>query len=207
MSSHHFVKEQQEPAVFILGTEGLTFDSVSPLLEWVPTVLVWQDSLETVLSWGIKVDVILATEEFQRGNLQLLESQYPVKFLTVINEKPLEEGLQYLLATKHPAAHLVGVSHLTFLDLEEKLNQFDLTVMDAGWKYFPVKSGKFKKWFAESSIRLLGKEGLPVEISNENGKLMLPLVYPIQLEVPEGITEIVGKGIFWVGEEVGRLEN
>lgn len=202
MSSHHFVKEQQEPAVFILGTEGLSFDSVSPLLEWVPTVLVWQECLDEVLSWGIKVDVILTTEEFQQENLQLLESQYPVKFLTVLNEKPLEEGLQYLLATKHPAAHLVGVSHLTCQDLEEKLNQFDLTVIDGGWKYYPVKSGKFKKWFAESTIRLLGKEGLPVEISNENGKLMLPLVYLTQLEVPEGITEITGTGIFWVGEGI-----
>ncbi|RIW18673.1 thiamine pyrophosphokinase [Algoriphagus lacus] len=202
MSSHHFVKEQQEPAVFILGTEGLSFDSVAPLLEWVPTVLVWQECLDEVLSWGIKVDVILTTEEFQQENLQLLESQYPVKFLTLLNEKPLEEGLQYLLATKHPAAHLVGVSHLTCHNLEEKLNQFDLTVIDGGWKYYPVKSGKFKKWFAESTIRLLGKEGLPVEISNENGKLMLPLVYLTQLEVPEGITEIFGTGIFWVGEFV-----
>lgn len=202
MSSHHFVKEQQEPAVFVLGTDGLSFDSVSPLLEWVPTVLVWQECLDEVLSWGIKIDVILATEKFQLENFQLLESQYPVKFLTVLDENPLEEGLQYLLATKHPAAHLAGVSHLTCRDLEGKLNRFDLTVMDAGWKYYPVKGGKFKKWFAESTIRLLGKEGLPVEISNENGKLMLPLVYLTQLEVPEGITEIVGAGIFWVGEKV-----
>lgn len=202
MSSHHFVKEQQEPAVFILNTEGLNFDSVSPLLEWVPTVLVWQECLETVLSWGIKIDVILATAEFQQANVNLLEEQYPVKFLTTSTENTLDEGLQYLLATKHPAAHLVGVSHLRCMDLEGKLDLFDLTIMDAGWKYYPVKSGKFKKWFAESTIQILGREGMPVEISNKNGKLMLPLVYLTQLEVPEGITEIEGKGIFWVGEEV-----
>ena len=202
MSSHHFVKDQQEPAVFILDTSELSFETVSPLLEWVPTVLVGQECLETVLSWGIKVDVILASEEFQKDNLHLLEEQYPVKFLTASPENTLDEGLQYLLATKHPAAHLVGVSHLACMDLEEKLELFDLTIMDAGWKYYPVKGGKFKKWFAESTIRILGKEGMPVEISNENGKLMLPLVYLTQLEVPEGITEIVGKGIFWVGEEV-----
>lgn len=207
MSSHHFVKEQQEPAVFILDTEDLSFDTISPLLEWVPTVLVWQECLETVLSWGIKIDVILATEPFQQANLQLLEEQYPVKFLTASAEKTLDEGLHYLLASSHRAVHLVGVSHLTCLDLEEKLEQMDLTILDSGWKYYPVKGGKFKKWFAESTIQILGREGMPVEISNENGKLMLPLMYLTQLEVPEGITEIVGKGIFWVGEEVGRLEN
>ncbi len=202
MSSHHFVKDQQEPAVFILDTSELGFEAVSPLLEWVPTVLVSQGCLEAVLSWGIKMDVILATEAFQQENLQLLEEQYPVKFLTASPENTLDEGLQYLLATKHPAAHLVGVSHLSCMDLGEKLELFDLTVMDSGWKYYPVKSGKFKKWFAESTIRILGKEGMPVEISNENGKLMLPLVYLTQLEVPEGVTEIEGKGIFWIGEEV-----
>ncbi len=201
MSSHHFVKKQQEPAVFILSTAGLNFDSVSPLLEWVPTVLVAQKCLDQVLSWGIKIDVILATEAFQKANLQLLEEQYPVKFLTASPDNTLDEGLQYLLATKHPAAHLVGVSHLRYMDLEEKLELFDLTIMDSGWKYYPVKSGKFKKWFAESTIRLLGSEGMPVEISNENGKLMLPLIYLTQLEVPEGITEIIGNGIFWVEEE------
>jgi hypothetical protein len=202
MSSHHFVKEQQEPAVFILDTEELSFDTVSPLLEWVPTVLVWQECLETVLSWGIKVDVILATEAFQKENLKLLEEQYPVKFLAASPENTLNEGLHYLLSTTHRAAHLVGVSHLTCMDLEGKLAQMDLTILDSGWKYYPVKSRKFKKWFAETTIRILGNQGMPVEISNENGKLMLPLMYLTQLEVPEGITELVGNGIFWVGENL-----
>jgi len=106
------------------------------------------------------------------------------------------------MATKHPAAHLVGISHLKSLDLDKELELFDLTNMDGGWKYYPVKGGKFKKWFAESTIRILGKEGMPVETSNENGKLMLPLVYLTQLEVPEGITEIQAADIFWIGEEV-----
>ena len=46
MSSHHFVKEQQEPAVFILDVEGISFDTVAPLLEWSPTLLVVQEAVE-----------------------------------------------------------------------------------------------------------------------------------------------------------------
>ncbi len=64
MSSHHFVKEQQEPALLILETEGFDVDRISPLLEWVPTVLVSQNVVETVISWGVKVDVILSSESF-----------------------------------------------------------------------------------------------------------------------------------------------
>ncbi|GAA0877866.1 thiamine diphosphokinase [Algoriphagus jejuensis] len=202
MSSHHFVKEQQEPAVFILNTSDLSFDSVSPLLEWVPTVLVWQGCLDTVLSWGIKIDVILATEAFQKENMQLLEEQYPVRFLTANADNFLHEGLQYLLASQHKGSHLVGFDHSQLEALSNEAELLDLTVMDSGWKYYPVKSGDFKKWFGERTIRILGKKGMPVEISNDNGKLLLPLTYLTQLEVPEGITEIKGAGIFWIGEEV-----
>ncbi len=68
MSSHHFVKEQQEPAVFILNPSGINFESVASLLEWSPTLLVDQESVDLVLSWGIKIDVVLATSSYQEEN-------------------------------------------------------------------------------------------------------------------------------------------
>lgn len=203
MSSHHFVKEQQEPAVFILNTEGQSFDTVSPILEWVPTVLVWQECLDQVLSWGIKVDVILAEESFQRANLHLLEEQYPVKFLTAEKTNFLKEGLHYLQASHHKGAHLVGFSHQNWESLGPETEFLDLTILDEGWKYYPVKSKEFKKWFVASTIRILGKEGMPLELSNDDGKLFLPLFYLTQLEVPEGINEIRGAELFWVGEYLG----
>lgn len=202
MSSHHFVKEQQEPAVLILDADQTRFDQVSPLLEWVPTVLVSEKALDQVLSWGIKIDVILASEPFQQANQQLLEEQYPVKFITTIDEDFLQSGLDYLVSTDHKAVHLVGISHLKALDLQDKLQMINLTILDGDWKYYPVKSGVFKKWFAESNIHIHGKEGMPVQIQNENGELILPITYATMLEVPEGTTEIKAQGIFWVGEQV-----
>lgn len=202
MSSHHFVKEQQEPAVFILNADEIHFDQVSPLLEWVPTVLVAQQALDQVLSWGIKIDVILASESFQKENIQLLEEQYPVRFLNSTPENALEEGLQYLLASKHYAAHLIGIPHLQALDLQDKIQLMNLTLLDGYWKYYPVKEGDFKKWFAKSTIHIHAKEGLPVEVINENGQLILPITYATFLEVPEGITEIKASGIFWIGEQI-----
>jgi hypothetical protein len=202
MSSHHFVKEQQEPAVFILDAETIEFDQISGLLEWVPTILVSEKALDQVLSWGIKIDVILASSAFQKENLQLLEAQFPVKFLTVDNEDFLNEGINYLLGSKHEAVHLVGISHQATFELEDKLALMNLTLVDGNWKYYPVKSGEFKKWFAESSIHIHGKEGMPVEIKNSEGELILPITYATMIEVPEGITEIKAKGIFWIGEEI-----
>ncbi|PZX58000.1 thiamine pyrophosphokinase [Algoriphagus chordae] len=202
MSSHHFVKDKQEPAVMILELDQIRFDQVSPLLEWVPTVLVSEKVLDQVMSWGIKIDVILASEAFQAENQHLLEEQYPVKFLNTLDEKYLQTGLDYLVSTEHKAVHLVGISHLKALELQDKLELLNLTILDGDWKYYPVKSGEFKKWFAESNIHIHGKEGMPVQIQNENGELILPITYATMLEVPEGITEIKAPGIFWIGEQV-----
>jgi hypothetical protein len=202
MSSHHFVKEQQEPAVFILDAESIQFDGISGLLEWVPTILVIEKALSKVLSWGIKIDVILASSDFQKENSQVLEAQYPVKFLTVENEDFLTEGLNYLLSSKQEAVHLIGVSHQRTFELQQKLELMNLTLIDGDWKYYPVKSGKFKKWFVESSIHIHGKEGMPVEIKNSEGEILLPITYATMIEVPEGITEITAPGTFWIGEEI-----
>lgn len=202
MSSHHFVKEQQEPAVFILGSEGLSFEVISPLLEWVPTVLVWQECVDLVLSWGIKIDVILATEEFQQTNFQVLEEQYPVRFLTITGTNPLEEGIYFLLASQHKGVHLLGFDHKKIDELAGITKELDLTVVDRNWKYYPVKDGKFKKWFAECEIRILAKENQPLELSNSNGQLLFPVQYLTQIELPEGISEFSSPGVFWVGEKM-----
>jgi hypothetical protein len=202
MSSHHFVKDQQEPAVFILNAEGIHFTQVSAMLEWVPTVLVIEEALEQVLSWGIKIDVILSSDSFQKANPHLLEEQYPVKFLTVSDGDFLNKGLQYLIDSDHKAVHLIGISHQKAFELEEKTALIDLTIIDGDWKYYPAKHGIFKKWFAESTIHIHAKEGLPVEIQNSNGQLILPINYATMIEVPEGTTEIKAPGLIWIGEMV-----
>ena len=202
MSSHHFVKEQQEPAVFILEVKGISFEIVAPLLEWSPTVLVAQEAVEVVLTWGVKIDVILATHEFQKEHTRLLEEQYPLRFLTVSNLTFLEEGIHYLLASQHKGVHLVGFDHQKDQELEEKVLQMDLTLVDGNWKYYPAKEGKFSKWFAATEIRLLAAESQPVEVSNAHGSLLFPVCYLTQLEVPEGISIFSSTGIFWIGERI-----
>jgi len=202
MSSHHFVKEQQEPAVFILEARGISFETVAPLLEWSPTLLIAQEAVEVVLSWGIKIDVILANSAFKSENGHLLEEQYPLRFLTVSSLSTLDEGFQYLLASQHKGVHLVGFNHQNHQQLEEKIFDLDLTLIDGDWKYYPIKGGKFSKWFVAAEIRLLAAENQPVEVSNANGSFLFPVCYLTQLEVPEGISTCSSTGIFWIGEQV-----
>ncbi|UCS94766.1 thiamine pyrophosphokinase [Echinicola marina] len=202
MSSHHFVKEQQEPALLILDTQDYSFNQLSSLLEWVPTVLVAQEAIETVISWGIKIDVILASTEFQRENLHLLEEQYPVKFLTVKNNDFLNEGLQYLIASKHSAVNIIGFEHLKVFDLEEKLDYLNIVIFDGPIRYFPVKEKSFKKWFPESALQIHAAEGSLVEMKSANETQLIKISHATFVETTEGTVTFNSIKPFWIGEMI-----
>lgn len=202
MSSHHFVKEQQEPALLILDTKGFSYETIAPLLEWSPTVLVAQEEVLTVISWGIKIDLILARMDFQKENYHLLEEQYPVKFLGVDNDEFLENGLQYLIATKHSAVNIIGFNHQHVFSLEEKLPLLDLVIWDAPMRYFPVKNGVFKKWFSSATLQLHAPEGTFIEVQGEDENQIHRITYATFVEVEEGTTVLKSEKIFWVGEFV-----
>jgi hypothetical protein len=204
MSSHHFVKEQQEPALIILKAEGIGFEVVAALLEWVPTVLVAAEEVFTVISWGIKIDIILAEMDFQQQHYHLLEEQYPVKFLGVQEADFLNEGLQYLIASKHSAVNIIGFDHQKVAELEAKLEFLDIVVWDGPTRYFPVKNGEFKKWFPACSVQLHAPEGTLIEVKTPEDSRIIEIRYATILEIPEGTSIFKSKGIFWVGEIIDQ---
>jgi thiamine pyrophosphokinase len=57
MSSHHIIRDKQEPALIIANGEACSMDILDQLLEWSPMVIVLDGALEHVISLGIKVDV------------------------------------------------------------------------------------------------------------------------------------------------------
>jgi hypothetical protein len=202
MSSHHFVKEQQEPALVILDLQYFSWERLSGLLEWVPTVLVAEEAVDQVLSWGIKIDVIISSERFRNENTQLLEEQYPLRFLVSQLGEHLKEALHYLLASDHKAAHLIGFSRQDSKQLDEFLDKMDLTLFDEGRKYYPIQGGSFKKWFPATTVEIFGPNGLPVQIRNSEMDMILPLEFVTQIELPEGFTEFSAATLIWIGEEV-----
>ena len=56
MSSHHVVREKQEPALLVLGLDGFDDELLGQLLEWSPTVITTQQIAERLNAYGIKID-------------------------------------------------------------------------------------------------------------------------------------------------------
>ena len=163
-------------------------------------VLVVQDEVPVVISWGVKIDLILAEMDFQKSHYHLLEEQYPVKFLGVQEENFLEEGLQYLIASKHGAVNIIGLDHLKVFELEPMLEFLDIVVWDGPIRYFPIKNGQFKKWFPDTSLQLHAPEGTILEVQTPEGNEIVQVKHATFIEVEEGTTIIKGNGIFWIGE-------
>jgi len=59
MSSHHIVRDDQEPALIIANGEACSYELLGQLLEWSPFVIVLDSAMERALELGIKVDVLL----------------------------------------------------------------------------------------------------------------------------------------------------
>src|SRR6187402_1560525 len=94
MSSHHFVKEGQEPALIIVDALGL--ELTEPLLEWVPQVIVLNDIIEDVKNWGIKIDVVIRSSCSEDQLNELLSHQFPFQIVLCKHDDTLVTALLFL---------------------------------------------------------------------------------------------------------------
>ncbi|WP_114747991.1 thiamine pyrophosphokinase [Pleomorphovibrio marinus] len=201
MSSHHFVKEQQEPAILFLDLKDFPFSRISSLLEWSPTVLCNQDSIEKVLAWGVKVDVLLGQDLFLQTDL--IRSQEPVHCIRVEGsgvQEQLKIALHYLRGLDQEALNVIGFSHQELLEMEVLFQDSNVVVWDGQLRYVHAKNGHFRKWWPASSLHLHAREDSFIEKCHNGKSELLPIKYATFVEVEQGITSFKGTDSFWVGE-------
>ena len=109
MSSHHIVRDDQEPALIIANGAACSNELLGQLLEWSPLVIVLDSAMERVVELGIKVDVLLG--DFDRGfdANYYKESHYPIEIIHAPdqNKTDLEKAFDYVHERKIPAVNVV----------------------------------------------------------------------------------------------------
>jgi hypothetical protein len=196
MSSHHFVREGQEPALLILDPVELSL--AEPLLEWAPMVIVTSQALETVLHWNIKIDIVIADAELSDLLQDKLRAQAPVKIIRIEDKSAFETALYFLIASKQSNAVSILTADIrsALMKAENFLSRLGINVLSESEKWSAISSGKFKKWLpAGSQLRFYGLSGAA---SYKNLKNLGQAA-----EVPvDGIVEVSDQTPFWVGETV-----
>lgn len=187
MSSHHFVREDQEPALVVLSGSEKAYAHTQPLLEWSPLVIVTEEALEQVLTWGVKIDVIIAREEHKPDLLQRLTFFGPLKFVwRGAGEDSLTLALHFLLASKQRYVNIV-TDHELFQQLDSWMMQLHIVIHQKDFRWSAIISGRFEKWLPANYAYVVR------EASGAREKFTT---------TQEGIIRLQRDAPFWFGEEV-----
>ena len=182
MSSHHIVRDDQEPALIIANGAACHPELLGQLLEWSPLVIVLDSAIERVVELGIKVDVLLG--DFDHGfDPEIYKtSQYPIEIVHTPDQDKtdLEKAFDYLIGRKIPAVNVVWatgkradhtITNLT--NIVRYRNLIKIVILDDHSKIFLLPT-KFEKWYtAKTPISL-------IPIGVVNGINSTNLLYPLK---------------------------
>lgn len=183
--------------MFIL--DPLPFPLAGPLLEWAPLVLAAGNILEDVLSWGIKLDVVLAQAEQTERASFMLSSQAPVEIITLaVGESFLQRGLQFLNGDAQTDVNLLAVAtEDTFAAVEKFKGALRVNIIEENLKWSIIPAGNFEKWITAGTL-------LRVRKSTSEQVLHLQGLQATAHEAFEcartGMVTIRTHGSFWVAE-------
>lgn len=181
MSSHHIVRDKQEPALLIANGEACQPELLGQLLEWNPTVVVLDSAIWRVLELGIKVDVLLG--DFDRNlDLEDIQSrQYPLEIVHAPdqNKTDFDKGIEFLIERGFPAVNIVwatgrradhSLSNMT--NVVRYKDHIRIVMIDDHSKIFPLV-GQFEKWYEAGTPISLIPVGTVTGVTSEGLKYNL----------------------------------
>lgn len=136
MSSHHIVREKQEPALLVLSTQHFSDELFGQLLEWSPTIIATALMAEKLHSEGIKVDWILTNEQ--------PDFQSDAKILPIGDGPQIKAAMDFLTGNGYPSVNIV-TDEANLTDYQGYVNLINLVIFAGNNKIYPVRSG-FAKW-------------------------------------------------------------
>jgi len=155
MSSHHIVKEKQEPALIIANGEACSEELLGQLLEWSPFIVVLDRAIYRVLELGIKIDVWMGDFDEDHDFDSIRSRQDPLEIINTPDQDKtdLEKAIDFLIERDFPAANIVwatgrradhSITNITNLVRYKK--QIRLVLYDDFSKIFPL-TGTYEKWY------------------------------------------------------------
>lgn len=184
MSSHHIVRDDQEPALIIANGASCSNELLGQLLEWSPIVIVLDSAIERVLELNIKVDVVLGDFDRDFDVEKVKEKQYPIEIVHTPNQDKtdLEKAFDYLIEKGHKAVNVIWatgrradhtITNIT--NIIAYRDQLKIVILDDHSKVFQLPKN-FEKWYTANTIISLIPVGKVTGITTTN------LFYPLNNE-------------------------
>jgi thiamine pyrophosphokinase len=184
MSSHHIVRDDQEPALIIANGAACSNELLGQLLEWSPLVIVLDSAIERVIELGIKVDVLLGDFDRDFDPAYYKEKQFPLEIVHTPDQDKtdLEKAFDYLIDRKIPMVNVVWatgkradhtITNLT--NIVRYRTALKIVILDDHSKVFLLPT-RFEKWYTANTPISLIPIGEVSGISTQN------LFYPLNNE-------------------------
>lgn len=184
MSSHHIVRDDQEPALIIANGASCSEELLGQLLEWSPYVIVLDSAIERVIHLGIKIDVILGDFDRDFNPYTYLNEQFPLEIIHTPdqNKTDLEKAFDFLINKGHKAVNVVWATGKradhTLVNLTTIVQYRDALkiVLFDDYSKIHLLPKKFNKWYSKNTLLSLIPIGKVSGISTKN------LFYELQNE-------------------------
>ena len=135
MSSHHIVRENQEPALLVQDFKALEKELLDQLLEWSPTIISNTYSLDFFLSEEIKVDIV-----FSAMSIPYLQEETRMFSL---EGSFFDTAISFLISKSYPAVNILcSEMDDTIIKYAEDIN---MVVFCENRRYVFVKT-HYEKW-------------------------------------------------------------
>jgi thiamine pyrophosphokinase len=190
MSSHHIVRDNQEPALIIANGAHCGDDLLQQLMEWSPYVLALDGAVHRLLERNIRFDAWLGDFDSGAGVDEMaLSKMGDIQRIWAEDQDKtdLEKGIEFLISKGHVAANIIWgtgrradhtINNMT--TLWRYHDQMTLSLLDDHSRVYPLNR-QFKKWYpAGTAISLIpvgyasGINSSNLEYSLLNHRLELP---------------------------------
>lgn len=143
MSSHHIVREDQEPAVIVLTPDLLLQEKYHQLLEWSPTIICDFSAARALDSYGIKVDVIVDsnTHTFHQSHISFIPLESTV----------LETAIDFLWRSGRKQAYVLSEAISLGLMNELANQELGLTILTQEARWMLIRK-EYAKWYRASEL-------------------------------------------------------
>jgi thiamine pyrophosphokinase len=187
MSSHHIVRDNQEPALVLLDGDASMYPYLMDFLEWSPAIIVHEQLLDEVLPWGIKIDAVLFEEPHRHTMTEKTKDQVPLKLINYDAVKnPMEATLDFLQQGNYSSLNIFSSRPEVFSILEKIKSRMNIVVIQNNHRWSLIRSNHFEKWVTSDTQIILRK--------NDKEEIIYP--------GSRNKVSVTHSSIFWIGESL-----
>lgn len=176
MSSHHIVRENQEPALLIEDLFLIDEENLGQLLEWSPSIVIENNLVDQLAARRYKFDIVFAQNHIEPLQENLKVIPYRDNFL--------QSAIEYLVEHQYKAVNII-TDQISLAHYQYYLDLINIVLLTQGMRYYFVRTG-FTKWKAGGEQLKIDAQG--EEITTEGLK-----------KIGAGLYETEKDGLFKLG--------